>query len=64
MKVDAVAEFHKWEAEKYGDKTPLADIHVDLWIEAFTLGFNRGVELNNQGWDELMRQIVNERCTK
>ena len=31
----AVAEFHKWEGEKNGDKTPL----VDVWVEAFILGY-------------------------
>jgi hypothetical protein len=35
----AVAEFHKWEDEKYGDKTPLADMHVDMWVEAYILGY-------------------------
>ena len=36
---EAVEEFHKWEDEKYGDKTPLADIHVDMWVEAYMLGY-------------------------
>jgi hypothetical protein len=39
----AVAEFHKWEDEKYGDKTPLADMHVDMWVEAYTLGYVSGM---------------------
>ena len=36
---EAVEEFHKWEDEKYGDKTPLADMHVDMWVEAYMLGY-------------------------
>ena len=40
---EAVEEFHKWEDEKYGDKTPLADMHVDMWVEAYTLGYVSGM---------------------
>jgi len=36
---EAVEEFQKWEDEKYGDKTPLADMHVDMWVEAYMLGY-------------------------
>jgi hypothetical protein len=39
----AVAEFHKWEDEKYGDKTPLADMHVDMWVEAYIHGYVSGM---------------------
>ena len=39
----AVREFHQWEDEKYGDKTPLADMHVDMWVEAYTLGYVSGM---------------------
>ena len=41
---EAVEEFHKWEDEKYGDKTPLADMHVDLWVEAYMLGYANGMK--------------------
>lgn len=41
---EAVEAFHKWEQEKYGDKTPLADMHVDMWVEAFMLGYAKGVK--------------------
>ena len=37
-------EFHKLEDEKYGNKTPLADVHVDMWIEAYMLGYMNGVK--------------------
>ena len=36
---EAVEAFQKWEDEKYGDKTPLADMHVDMWVEAYMLGY-------------------------
>ena len=41
---EAVEEFHKWEDEKYGDKTPLADMHVDMWVEAYMLGYANGMK--------------------
>lgn len=41
---EAVEAFHKWEQEKYGDKTPLADMHVDMWVEAYMLGHLNGVK--------------------
>ena len=44
LNIDAVNAFHKWEEEKYGDKTPLADMHVDLWVEAYMLGYEQGVK--------------------
>lgn len=39
----AIEAFHKWEDEKYGDKTPLADMHVDMWIEAYVLGHSQAI---------------------
>ena len=41
---EAVEEFHKWEDEKYGDKTPLADMHVDMWVEAYMMGYANGMK--------------------
>jgi len=41
---EAVEAFHKWEQEKYGDKTPLADMHVDMWVEAYMMGYANGVK--------------------
>lgn len=35
----AVSEFHKWEMERYGENTPLADMHVDMWVEAYKMGY-------------------------
>lgn len=35
LTIKAVDSFHKWEGEKNGDKTPL----VDVWVEAFILGY-------------------------
>ena len=42
LAAEAVREFHKWETAKYGDKTPLADMHVDMWVEAYMLGHANG----------------------
>lgn len=42
LAAEAVEAFHKWEQEKYGDKTPLADMHVDMWVEAYVLGHANG----------------------
>jgi len=44
VQIEAVEEFHKWEEGKYGDKTPLADMHVDMWVEAYMLGYANGVK--------------------
>ena len=44
VQIEAVEEFHKWEDKKYGDKTPLADMHVDMWVEAYMMGYANGVK--------------------
>ena len=44
VQIEAVEEFHKWEDAKYGDKTPLADMHVDMWVEAYMMGYANGVK--------------------
>lgn len=31
----ALNAFHRWEEETYGDKTPLAEMHADLWLEGY-----------------------------
>ena len=38
LEIEAYQAFREWEDEKYGDKTPLADMHVDLWIEGYMRG--------------------------
>ena len=45
LQIEAVEEFHKWEEGKYGDKTPLVELlHVDMWVEAYMLGYANGVK--------------------
>lgn len=45
VQIEAVEEFHKWEEGKYGDKTPLVELlHVDMWVEAYMLGYANGVK--------------------
>ena len=39
LEMEAYRAFREWEDEKYGDKTPLADMHVDLWIEGYMRGY-------------------------
>ena len=34
----ALNAFHNWEHATYGDKTPLAEIHADLWLEGYMQG--------------------------
>ena len=31
----ALNAFQRWEEETYGDNTPLADMHVDLWVQGY-----------------------------
>ena len=31
----ALNAFQRWEEETYGDKTPLADMHADLWVQGY-----------------------------
>jgi hypothetical protein len=39
LEMEAYRAFREWEDEKYGDNTPLADMHVDLWIEGYMRGY-------------------------
>lgn len=41
---EAIEEFHKWEDKRYGIATPLADMHVDIWVEAYMMGYANGVK--------------------
>jgi len=52
---EAVEEFQKWEDEKYGDKTPLADMHVDMWVEAYMMGYANGMK--NEGVTKLQGEV-------
>jgi hypothetical protein len=44
LSIEAYRAFRKWEDEKYGDNTPLADMHVEMWMEAYMLGHANGVK--------------------
>jgi hypothetical protein len=52
LSIEAYRAFRKWEDEKYGDKTPLADMHVDLWIEGYMMGYAQA-KLNEESEDEV-----------
>ena len=34
----ALNAFQRWEEETYGDKTPLAEMHADLWVQGYMQG--------------------------
>jgi hypothetical protein len=43
LEIEAYRVFRKWEDEKYGDKTPLADMHVEMWMEAYMMGYAQAI---------------------
>jgi hypothetical protein len=43
LSIEAYRAFRKWEDEKYGDNTPFADMHVEMWIEAYMMGYTQAV---------------------
>jgi hypothetical protein len=52
LSIEAYRAFRKWEDEKYGDKTPFADMHVEMWIEAYMMGYAQA-KLNEESEDEV-----------
>lgn len=44
VQIEAVEEFHKWADKNMGIENAVEELNIDIWIEAYMMGYANGVK--------------------